>query len=180
MSLEDYTTKPAAPADGSSGETDVAIMDAPPNYDVRRVDEQKLAKLIAWADPFKQINIAEELPEDVLQRIGMDCNEGDDIDETSRHDWLIQTEKALDLAMQKAQAKTEPWPGSSNVIYPLIAQAGIQFASPADPYFIKAAKQLKGNNLARLPSMPSFARLLPPSPTTTVVNNVIEAETVTL
>jgi hypothetical protein len=118
MSLEDYTTKPAAPADGSSGETDVAIMDAPPNYDVRRVDEQKLAKLIAWADPFKQINIAEELPEDVLQRIGMDCNEGDDIDETSRHDWLIQTEKALDLAMQKAQAKTEPWPGSSNVIYP--------------------------------------------------------------
>jgi hypothetical protein len=50
---------------------------------------------------------------------------------------------------------------------------------PADPYFIKAAKQLKGNNLARLPAMPSFARLLPPSPTH-VTNNVIEAETVTL
>ncbi len=47
---------------------------------------------------------------------------------------------------------------------------------PADPYFIKAAKQLKGNSLARLPAMPSFSRLLPPSPTTQPNAQVIEAE----
>lgn len=47
---------------------------------------------------------------------------------------------------------------------------------PADPYFIKAAKQLRGNNMARLPAMPSFARLLPPTAPTTVNNTVIEGE----
>lgn len=51
---------------------------------------------------------------------------------------------------------------------------------PADPYFIKAAKQLKGNNLARLPSIPSFARLLPPGVQARPNAQVIEAETVTL
>lgn len=47
---------------------------------------------------------------------------------------------------------------------------------PADPYFIKAAKQLRGNSMARLPAMPSFARLLPPTAPTTVNNMVIEGE----
>lgn len=47
---------------------------------------------------------------------------------------------------------------------------------PADPYFIKAAKQLRGNSLNRLPAMPSFARLLPPTAPTTVNNMVIEGE----
>jgi len=48
---------------------------------------------------------------------------------------------------------------------------------PADPYFIKAAKQLRGNNMARLPAMPSFARLLPPTAHTAQPNTqVIEGE----
>ena len=34
---------------------------------------------------------------------------------------------------------------------------------PADPYFIKAAKQLKGNNLARLPAMASLVIGVPAS-----------------
>ena len=47
---------------------------------------------------------------------------------------------------------------------------------PADPYMLHKAKELRGNSMARLPALPSFARLLPPGVQARPNAQVIEAE----
>jgi chaperonin GroES len=81
-------------------------------------------------------NIAEDLEEDELRRIGMDAKREYDTDEASRKDWLSDTQDWLDLAMQIRENKTFPWPDASNIKYPLIATASLQFNARAYPTLV--------------------------------------------
>lgn len=92
--------------------------------------EPKLVKLI------ESINIAEKLDKDKLVIIGRDAKRGYEADEDSRKDWLRDTQEWLDIARQVREQKNFPWPEASNVKYPLISTAALQFSARAYPTLI--------------------------------------------
>jgi len=57
--------------------------------------------------------------------------DGYQADLTSRAPWERRTNAAMDLAMQIQQEKSFPWPGASNVIFPLVTISALQFAARA-------------------------------------------------
>jgi chaperonin GroES len=81
-------------------------------------------------------NLAEKIDEDKLRKIGMDAKLGFDADETSRKLWLDETQEWMTLAKQTREEKTWPWVGASNVKYPLISTASMQFSARAYPSLV--------------------------------------------
>ena len=104
-------------------------------------------------------NIAEDLDEELLARIGRKVVEEFEIDLQSREDegWTRRNEAALRLAMQVKEAKTYPWANASNIKYPLIATAAIQFNARAYPAIVDGPGVVKGKVLGR-PSEEKRAR----------------------
>ncbi len=71
-----------------------------------------------------------------LSRIGayvFDCYK---TDKDSRKDWERRTEAAMDLAMQVQQDKSFPWQGCSNIAFPLVTIAALQFHARAYPAIV--------------------------------------------
>lgn len=109
--------------------------------------ESAIQKLIRWSDP-KCPNIAEEIRngengDSILNDIANRVVTEAEIDENSRTEWLDTAKAALDLAMQKAEPKSTPWPKASNVIYPLLTEAADQFAARAYPSIIQNRQIVK-------------------------------------
>ena len=88
-------------------------------------------------------NIAPDLEQHVVDRLGSDVVQGYDLDEASRAEWKALTEAGLKIAMQVIEPKTSPWPGCANVKHPLIATAAIQFAARAYPEIVKGVDVVK-------------------------------------
>lgn len=87
-------------------------------------------------------NIAENLDEDTLTKIGKSVLDGYDADKKSRSDWEKDCESWMEMALQIAKKKTFPWPNASNVKYPLIATAAMQFAARAYPSLVPSNGQV--------------------------------------
>jgi chaperonin GroES len=104
-------------------------------------DQEHIKKLTAWIDA---VNIAEDLDNELLIKIGARVVDEYKIDDTSRADWKTKTEEAMDLAMQKAKEKSFPWPKAANIIYPLVTTAATQFAARAYPAIINGRSVVKG------------------------------------
>jgi chaperonin GroES len=81
-------------------------------------------------------NVAETLSKEQLIKIGKDCLEGFELDLQSRADWEVCLQEWLDLANQTRENKTYPWPNASNVKYPLLSTAAMQFAARAYPSLV--------------------------------------------
>lgn len=81
-------------------------------------------------------NIAEHLNDEQLAAIGQSAVQGYAVDEASRSEWKNLVDKAMDIAKQTMTVKNHPWPNASNVKYPLITQAAIEFASRTLPELI--------------------------------------------
>lgn len=81
-------------------------------------------------------NLCDRFDDGDLQKIAgwVIDNYNDDLD--SRQPWEKRMQNGLNLAMQVQQAKTFPWPGSSNVAFPLVTIAALQFHSRAYPAII--------------------------------------------
>jgi len=93
----------------------------------------------------RSMNIADEddMDEDLntlAQRVKQDY----DIDERSRDEWKGKYRKWLDAALQVVEQKSYPWPNASNVIYPLMTTAALQFAARAYPAIIRDQNVVKG------------------------------------
>ena len=82
------------------------------------------------------VNVAEDVDEEDLAKIGEECKSGFDADENSRKEWLDETAEWMEMAQQIRKKKTFPWPDASNVKYPLISTASMQFAARAYPSLI--------------------------------------------
>lgn len=139
--------------DGQTMPTDDAASLQPPaegSYDASQEQQQsgpnmeQMDKLKRWADPIACKNIAEELHDDVLGKIGQEVLLGYQIDVASRKDWLEANEKWINLAMQVAEKKTTPWVGAANVIYPMLTVSAIQFNARAYPAIVQGANVVKG------------------------------------
>jgi chaperonin GroES len=88
-------------------------------------------------------NLADRFDERDLQAIGNFVYEGYERDEGSRSRWIRRSEAAMDLALQLQKAKTFPWPGCSNVAFPLVTIGALQFHAKAYPTLIQGTEVVK-------------------------------------
>lgn len=88
-------------------------------------------------------NIAEMLDEQALNTIGFNVITEFNLDKESRTQWEKRVEEAMMLALQVAEAKSFPWSGASNIKFPLVTIAALQFHSRAYPALIPTADIVK-------------------------------------
>lgn len=84
----------------------------------------------------ESVNLADGMDEDQLNEIGANAKAGYDADRQSRKEWEDNVESWTKLAIQAREKKTYPWPNASNVKYPLLATASMQFAARAYPSLV--------------------------------------------
>lgn len=95
------------------------------------------------AAAIKSANLAEEFEAEDRRRIGEWVWEGYNTDRQSRMKWETRTAAAMDLAMQIVKTKSFPWPNCSNIAFPLVTIATLQFHSRAYPALIQAPDVVK-------------------------------------
>lgn len=84
------------------------------------------------------VNIAEDLEQGLLDEIGHKLKELVDNDDLSRQEWLADQDEWLKLASQVRDVKNYPWERASNVKYPLLTLAALQFHARALPGLINS------------------------------------------
>ncbi len=138
-----------------------ALDGLPNNADAHEAEDDITAKPnMELADQLKgwieAVNIAEDLDDSEKNRIAVQVLRDFDIDEESRADWKEQYQKWLDFALQVNQPKVYPWPNASNVIYPMITTAAIQFAAKAYPAIIRDTNVVKGTIVGNDDGVPTI------------------------
>ena len=102
-------------------------------------------------------NIAEKLDKDKLHKIGANALEGYTLDKQSRMEWEKNSEEWTRLATQVREDKTFPWAKASNVKYPLLTTASMQFAARAYPSLVPSdGKIVKSKVIGKDPSGQKF------------------------
>lgn len=118
----------------ASQEMDDAEGEVAPVLLLREVPEAERLALIAGTAG----DISPLLTEDQLTHIGQECIADYERDENDRGDWKETVERAFKLAAQEKLAEKKfPWPGASNVNFPLLTTAALQFAARAYPAIVK-------------------------------------------
>jgi chaperonin GroES len=86
-------------------------------------------KLTINKDLMQAPNLCDRFSKEDLSRIGQISYQGYERDEQSRSKWVRRMNAAMDLSMQIQQDKNFPWAGCSNVIFPLVTIAALQFSA---------------------------------------------------
>ena len=97
-------------------------------------------------------NVANLLEDEELEKIGRQAVQGYEGDELSRDEWKKRNKEGMKLAMQMTGKKDFPFKNSSNVMYPLISIASIQFSSRAYPNLIPGWDIVKGKVIGADPA----------------------------
>lgn len=103
-------------------------------------------------------NIAEHLDDEQLREIGREVVDGYDTDKDSRAEWEERNADALRLALQVKQNKNFPWRNASNVKYPLVTIACMQFNARAYPALVPGTKPVKHRVIGADPTGEKEAR----------------------
>lgn len=101
------------------------------------------SKIVLDEETLASPNLTGKFTEEELDAIGQLCYEGWQADCRSRSDWLRRNEEGMNLAMQVAKAKTFPWADASNIIFPLISIAALNFSARAYAGIITAPELVK-------------------------------------
>ena len=112
-----YMTSDAAPGPDINPEMDVG-----PNLD----------RLL------ETVNIADDLDDELLDKIGDEVYRGYKRDLESKERWDHSIDEWTKLASQVKEEKTAPWKGAANVKYPLLSTAALQFQARAYPSLVPA------------------------------------------
>ena len=105
--------------------------------------EEKDEPITLQAILMHSTNVAEILTDTELSGISHKVTTEYEIDKQSRVDWLKRTGNAIDLAKQVVKTKSYPWPKASNIKYPLLTTAAIQFSARAYPALISGVDLVK-------------------------------------
>lgn len=105
-----------------------------------------LAKLREYS---KSLNIAYDLEDAELEKIGMDVEREYKIDKKSREEWEASCEKAMNVALQVRQPKNYPFQGAANIKYPLVTVAALQFGARAYPAIVDGNRIVKAQVLGK-------------------------------
>lgn len=81
-------------------------------------------------------NLAEKMTKDELSALGNQVYDDFEMDRRTRLDWESRMEKASKIALQVVEKKTFPWPGASNVKFPLVTIACLQYHARAYPALV--------------------------------------------
>lgn len=100
-------------------------------------------KLSLDQDMIDSPNLTDRFSAEDLASLGLWCWEGYQRDKQSRAKWEKRNEAAMDLAMQIQKDKNFPWPNSSNVAFPLVTIAVLQFHARAYPAIIEGTDVVK-------------------------------------
>lgn len=98
-------------------------------------------------------NLLDLIGDNDITRIGSLCLTEFEADLQSRKDgdeehcWEDRYKRYLDIAMQVRKAKTFPWPNASNVKYPMLTTAAVQFQARAYPAIVDGSNLVKGRVL---------------------------------
>lgn len=95
------------------------------------------------SDIMYESNIAKLLCKTDLEAIGMQVVRDFDNDLLSRSSWEKRTEQSLKLALQVAETKNFPWPNASNIKFPLITIAALQYHARSYPVLIDSDLPVK-------------------------------------
>lgn len=123
--------------DSGAAEEPEAQDDAP----MQRYEGPIFDHLVSQID---KVNLAEDIDDETLNKLGMLVVFEYNIDENSRSDWKDKAEKAMKFATQQTEEKQYPWPKASNIIWPLITQAAQQFNARAYPAIVQNRSVVKG------------------------------------
>lgn len=97
----------------------------------------------------RSVNIASELSEEQLNKIGQQVLLGFNEDERSNAEWLGDIKMIEELASLKSAKKNQPLPNSANIKLPLITKACYEYASRVHPELVKDDKIVKPRILGR-------------------------------
>lgn len=109
-------------------------------------------------DMIEAPNLCDRFGEDDLSKMGGYVWSGYLCDKQSRMPWERRMSAAMDLAMQVQEVKTFPWPGASNVIFPLITIAALQFSGRSYTNIIQGTDVVKYRVIGDDPEGKAFAR----------------------
>lgn len=87
-------------------------------------------------------NIAEKLSKEKLIELASFASDGFEYDLRSREDWEKNLDEWTNLALQVKETKTTPWVGASNVKYPLLSTASMQFNARAYPSLVPSTGKI--------------------------------------
>lgn len=93
-------------------------------------------KIILTEAAIKSPNLCDRFTEKDLTEIGNWCYTGYVRDKQSRRRWELRNEAGMDLALQIQKEKSFPWPNASNIAFPLVTIAAMQFHSRAYPAIV--------------------------------------------
>ena len=83
-------------------------------------------------------NIATEMDEELLTKIGTEVYDGYKLDCGSKSNWDSMIDEWVKLAAQVKEEKSWPWQKAANVKFPLLSTASMQFAARAYPSLVPA------------------------------------------
>ena len=83
-------------------------------------------------------NLAADLAEGKLTEVARQVLDDYMLDKDSMEDWLAQMKRGIELAKLVKEVKTYPFKNPSNVKYPLVASAALQFNARAYPAIVQA------------------------------------------
>lgn len=99
-----------------------------------------LEKLQAWQD---SDNIASELADDVLSAMAARAIDEYTIDKASRADWENEAQLAMEAVLQKPEVKNYPFEKASNIKFPILTSAALQFGARSYPAMVPGDRIVK-------------------------------------
>lgn len=99
--------------------------DKPKGKSGRKIVEN--LKRIAEFDGNLALEYRKQAGEDALRKLGAEVKRDYEADNQSRDEWLKSVDRALKQARQKPEKKMYPFEGASNMKYPLLTSAALQF-----------------------------------------------------
>jgi len=107
--------------------------------------EEQLDNYLNYA--FSETNIAKKLKKtkkgkETLEEIGREICRGYDEDENSRSEWMKNNADWLKMAILVREKRSFPWKDSSNIKYPLMATAAMQFSARAYPALVPSSGEI--------------------------------------
>lgn len=106
---------------------------------------------VSLIDAMNAPNLVPLLDDADVSRIGSEALREYEIDLESCKDFHDRYDRAMDSAMQVRKAKTYPWANASNVSFPLLTQACVQFQARAYPAVIDGGNVVKARVLGNDP-----------------------------
>lgn len=120
------------------------VKDIDQDQEITEIKEKLTIEEILKAD-----NVADLLDKDDLTSISQQVQEDYNNDLQSCSQRMDELKKIVELAMLVSMQKSYPWTGAANIVYPLVANACIEFGASCYPEIIKDGQVVKAKVIGK-------------------------------